>query len=339
MEKIITLRNNAIFPAWFTICSEINNEYSDDLCFSNQPIYHYTNIDGFMSILKNRDFWISNIRYMNDSQEFENGKNIFKNIYKNKIQSANTLEKKFFEELIEICEKDSSIGSFKIRNKDIFAMSFCSDGDLLTQWQIYGNGGVAIGFDNPPKDPFDTITFMDEDQYEQEIIKTPPENMYPHDELRLFPRKIIYDDEKKGKIFDSIVNIGLKFMEAYSDDVMDMCLDGISDALFYYFALMKDANFKHENESRFLYYFKQDSKAKICFRKRGNVILPYLRLKILDVNCCPHKIFPINDIVVAPGSQKEYVADSIKYFLEKTGYDYLIDKVRVSQIPYRGYIG
>ncbi|EOS74226.1 hypothetical protein C819_03273, partial [Lachnospiraceae bacterium 10-1] len=31
----------------------------------------------------------------------------------------------------------------------------------------------------------------------------------------------------------------------------------------------------------------------------------------------------------------EYVADSVKYFLEKSGYEYLVDKVRISEIPYR----
>ena len=58
-------------------------------------------------------------------------------------------------------------------------------------------------------------------------------------------------------------------------------------------------------------------------------------MKILDVNWRPHKFFPVLDIIVAPGNRKEYVADSIKYFLEKSGYDYLIDKVRTSEVPYR----
>lgn len=58
-------------------------------------------------------------------------------------------------------------------------------------------------------------------------------------------------------------------------------------------------------------------------------------MKILDVNCQPHKIFPVSDIIVAPGNRKEYVTDSVKYFLEKSGYDYLVDKVRISKIPFR----
>lgn len=40
---------------------------------------------------------------------------------------------------------------------------------------------------------------------------------------------------------------------------------GISDALFYYFALMKDPHFSHENERRFSYYINRDD-SRIHFR-------------------------------------------------------------------------
>ena len=63
---------------------------------------------------------------------------------------------------------------------------------------------------------------------------------------------------------------------------------------------------------------------------------PYIKMKILDVNCRPHDYFPIEDIVIAPGKQNEYIAESVRFFLDKSGYSYLIDKVRTSEIPYRG---
>ena len=202
----------------------------------------------------------------------------------------------------------------------------------MTQWQFYGSEGVAIGFENATN-TFDAITFMNEDQYEEEIKETKPEEMYPHDEIRLFPNKVIYDDNKKRELFETILDIGINFINRYSDTT-DMCIEGVSDALFHYFALMKDSHFEHEHELRFFYYLNKDNK-RIHFRKRNGILLPYIKMKILDVNCRPHKIFPVSDIIVAPGNRKEYVADSVKYFLEKSGYDYLIDKVRTSEIPYR----
>lgn len=133
--------------------------------------------------MQKRDFWIFNIRYMNDSQEFENGKAICKEV----------IEKKF---------------------------------------GIYDEDEVST---------FDAITFMNEDQY---------------DEIRLFPQRIIYEDDMKRKIFESILDIEINFINRFSDTV-DMCIEGISDALFYYFALMKDAHFEHEHEFKFLNYFNK----------------------------------------------------------------------------------
>lgn len=81
--------------------------------------------------------------------------------------------------------------------------------------------------------------------------------------------------------------------------------------------------------------FLNKNNKRILFRKRDGILLPYIKIIILDVNCRPHNFFPISDIIVAPSSQREYVADSVKYFLEKSGYEYLVDKVRISEIPYR----
>lgn len=237
---------------------------------------------------------------------------------------------RYLRGLLNVCDQNASQGFFTISLEDIFSLSFCNNGDILTQWQFYGNEGISIGFDNAVSS-FDAITFMNEDQYDIETKETKPDDMLPHDEMRLFPHKIIYNDDKKREIFEPILDIGVNHIRRFPDSV-NMCIKGISDALFYYFALMKDVHFEHE--LRFLYYFNKDNR-RIHFRKRNSILLPYIKMKILDVNCRPHKVFPISDIVVAPSNQKEYVADSVKYFLEKSGYEYLIDKVRISEIPYR----
>ncbi len=321
-----------VFPSWMAICTKIESEYNLYVDGA-QRLYHYTSLDGFQSIMQKRDFWISNIRYMNDSQEFENGKAICKEVIEKKFGIYDGDEvRRYLQGLLKVCDQSASQGFHVINSGDIFSLSFCSNGDILTQWQFYGNEGISIGFENAVS-TFDAITFMNEDQYDDEIKEKNPMEMFPHDAIRLFPQRIIYEDDMKRKIFESILDIGINFINRFSDTA-DMCIEGISDALFYYFALMKDAHFEHEHELRFLNYFNKDN-TRIHFRKRNGILLPYIKMKILDVNCQPHKIFPVSDIIVAPGNRKEYVADSVKYFLEKSGYDYLVDKVRISKIPYR----
>ena len=323
---------NPIFPNWMAISPIIEKE-RNGMAFRGTQ-YHYTNIAGFISILENRDFWLSNIRYMNDSQEFENGVQICKKILESRICEGNEEIFPYLKGLLDACASSSSKGFFRISKQDIFAISFCPNGDLLTQWNFYGNGGISIGFDVAPDNMFDSITFMDEAQYEKEIQTTDPDQMRPHDEIRFHLLKVIYDDTEKIDIINKIINIGADYYRRFGHYALDMCIDGISDVLFYYFALMKDEHFSHEGEYRF-FVQAHDEKYHISFRQRGHTILPYLKLKILDVNCRPHNQLPISDIIISPCSEQQLFADSVKYFLEKGGYNYLVDKVRLSTIPYR----
>lgn len=332
---------NVKFPHLTLLMSDIDNKYNLDSTSKEDILYHYTGIDGFMSILQNRDFWISNIRFMNDAQEFKNGCEICKQILQDRIagfdQNLRDLEKKhkaYYEGLLKICDGHKSGGIFPIISMDIFALSLCEEGDLLTQWQVYGQSGVSIGFKNDYTSIENGIALMNEDQYNEEIKKIDPNQMKPHDEIHFFVHNVIYDDQTKKELIETILQYGIDFINAFPKDNVDMATEGISDTLFYYFALMKDGHFSHEREKRLLIITNRDD-SKIHFRSRNGVLVPYLKMKILDLNCCPHKKFPIEEIVIAPGHQQVYVADSIRYFLKKKQLGYLADKIRMSEIPYR----
>lgn len=332
---------NVKFPDLMMLMPDIDKKFNLNNTSKEDILYHYTGIDGFMSILQNRDFWISNIRFMNDAQEFKNGCEICKQILQDRIagfgQNLRDLEKKhkvYYEELLKICDDYKSGGIFPIISMDIFALSLCEEGDLLTQWQVYGQSGVSIGFKNDYTSIENGIALMNEDQYNEEIKKIDPNQMKPHDELCFFVHNVIYDDQTKKELIETILQYGIDFINAFPKDNVDMATEGISDTLFYYFALMKDGHFSHEREKRLLIITNRDD-SKIHFRSRKGVLVPYLKMKILDLNCRPHKKFPIEEIVIAPGHQQAYVADSIRYFLKKKQLGYLADKIRMSNIPYR----
>lgn len=298
--------------------------------FPVECIYHYTTLDGFISILENRDFWISNINFMNDSREFIDGKNMFIKYLKNKT-SQDTEHAEFYNELENIVNSDSSTGFYNIDRNDIFALSFCDKGDLLTQWQVYGKNGIAIGFENELT-TYNAMTFMNEERYIETIKHTDPNKILPNNEIKMVLHNVIYKEDLKIKIFSNIIDKAKYFLDSLGEKIYEQLLQDVTDALFTVFPLMKDINFEHEREKRFLYPVRDEN---IHFRNRNGIILPYIKMKILDVNCRPHIKFPVKEIVIAPGDRQEYIATSVKYFLQKTGYDYLVDKVRTSRIPYR----
>lgn len=332
---------NVKFPDLIMLISDIDKKYNLNNTSKEDILYHYTGIDGFMSILQNRDFWISNIRFMNDAQEFKNGCEICKQILQDRIagfgQNLRDLEKKhkaYYEGLLKICDGHKSGGIFPIISMDIFALSLCEEGDLLTQWQVYGQSGVSIGFKNDFTSIENGIALMNEDQYNEEIKKINPNQMKPHDELRFFVQNVIYDDQTKKELIETILQYGIDFINAFPKDNVDMATEGISDTLFYYFALMKNGNFSHEREKRLLIITNRDD-SKIHFRSRNGVLVPFLKMKILNLNCRPHIEFPVEEIVIAPGQKQIYIADSIRYFLEKIQMNNLVNKIRLSDIPYR----
>lgn len=87
LSDLSGILEHPVFPDWMSVEMKIESIYK--LTVNNvQRLYHYTSLEGFQSIMQKRDFWISNIRYMNDSHEFESGKTICKRIVEEKLGRA-----------------------------------------------------------------------------------------------------------------------------------------------------------------------------------------------------------------------------------------------------------
>ena len=98
---------------------ELNNK-------TPELLYHYCSVETFFQIIKYQTLRLTNIKYMNDSEELHYGLDL-------------------------LGEVDSNFKSDKESrdNHDIYAMCFSEEGDLLSQWRGYGDNteGVSIGFD------------------------------------------------------------------------------------------------------------------------------------------------------------------------------------------------
>lgn len=298
-----------------------------------KPLYHYTTLDGFMGILNARDFWVSNIRFLNDKMEFENGKRLCIKYLEEKIKNESDCSE-YFDLVLESCKRKQEIGFKKINSDDIFSLSFCKSGDALTLWQVYGKNGISIGFQNDISS-VDNIVFVNEDEYNYYQKKDKDNRIHKYKETYFITRRsIIYDDDKKIQIIDNVLNRGREYLDMYGENLKEQVVEVVSNELFKTFMYMKDDNFKYEQECRVI-FDEPEKREWIHYRTRNDIILPYIKVKILNGLYQSHEKLPICDIVVSPSERKDYIADSIKYFLEKNGYDYLIDKVRTSEVPYR----
>ena len=305
--------------------------------------YHYTDINGFLGLMNSREWWLSNVNFMNDRSEVSDGISVFRHeIVKCMKRELPKDQQYCLERVDNLLSYGKSDGSWAIDKSDIYAMCFCTEGDLLTQWKSYGDdgAGISIGFD---LQKLFRSRLMPLNLYNEDIAKgISPDEMLPHDEALPMLQQAVYDVDIKIEIAAHIINSLLedtkKLMKDEHYDVsLNMLCSEYTDVIYRYISIFKNESFFSELELRYVYsVFINSKKLAIDFRQRKGYLLPFLKFKLLDVNCRPLFELPISDIVVGPSAKQADLLNSIKYFLRESGNSTLEKTLRLSNIPYRG---
>ena len=115
-----------------------------------ERMYYYTSTDTMCKILQNGNMFATNLNYMNDAQEYINGleeirklclkADFVRNVYGEDVSGmSEQMIKAFEKEMTE--EKQDEYRESNTR----YSISFCKDGDLLSQWTTYAReSGVSI---------------------------------------------------------------------------------------------------------------------------------------------------------------------------------------------------
>lgn len=113
--------------------------YSD---IPQERLYHYTNFSGLLGIVNSRTLWASDIRYMNDSAELKHMVDLISTEITHRIGTGH--------KKADLLNQFLDWVSHRITNGHmLFASSFRSNGNLLSQWRGYSRlgKGVSLGFD------------------------------------------------------------------------------------------------------------------------------------------------------------------------------------------------
>lgn len=106
------------------------------------PLFHYTNQEGFLGIIKNKEIWASHTQYLNDQKEYIHAIDLVKDVIDNVKQNyPSELEQRILDEMKEGINGNESM--------NVCVCSFSEDPDSLSQWRAYGgSSGFSIGFDS-----------------------------------------------------------------------------------------------------------------------------------------------------------------------------------------------
>lgn len=269
-------------------------------------LYHYTSLEVLKCMFDNYSnehqyltFWATNCAYMNDPREISEGIDLIKDALYDIECPALRQRASVIIENDKI--KDALLITSPLMKTGVaYAISFSENSDNINMWRMYGNEGkgIALGFDRNKiivDDCSFDFCFYNNDKERESLLE----------EIR--------------KAFETIlVKIGTApyGISQRNYDYL-RCLDAIS----MFAPRIKNAAYDYEKESRLVTYCKKPE-----FRVSNGILIPYTTLQI--------PVEALESIILGPDCDSRNI-DSLRLFLLSKGIDRLVDKIDVSEVPYR----
>jgi Protein of unknown function (DUF2971) len=276
----------------------IGSAVGEDLILSPAvPLFHYTDLNGLLGILRSGDLWLSHCLYSNDEQEMAHGQRVVRQAVTDAIGQAvaDPMRTAYLNELKTLIDKPSVEG--------VYICCFCRKGNLLSQWRGYGaNGaGVSVQFDSGG---FSEWTGADSQ----------------HGMMWFW--RVTYKPDVQRKIIDRAIE------HAYAANpgmLPQQMAQRAADAIQFFIPTFKSPDFAEEDEWRLIFTPEPNCAISPRFRVRGSMLLPYYSLREL----APHPVqpapalpptLPIQGITVGPSATKVLNLGSLRMLLDRSGY-------------------
>jgi hypothetical protein len=295
-------------------------------------LYHYTTQDGLLGIIEKQEFWATDVRFLNDTEEFEAGIKTAIAMSKQAASVSGEDGRKtvdYFENILRFSFSKQPVYSVSLtgplKNYETLPDSIDDPGDRLNMWRGYSGRGIAYSIGLPRKGFSVNIDGVDlhECSYRQDTKEeylTEAINSFG-DLLNEYNRK---GNEKIGR--------GIPYEQAMNEmrSELDEGVSKILPDLKSQVAACKHESFWEEREWRLTVALPSDHDS--VFYSSGRFgITPRLRVQLRG----PDGLLPIKRIVVGPCPHAAEALESTKGLLIRNGYSGI--EVSGSQIPYRDW--
>ena len=275
------------------------------------PLYHYTTLNGLLGIVGSRKLWASDIRYMNDSAELKHAADLIRLEVQDRITRG--------EGKADLLGQFMDWITHRITNGHmLFATSFRSEGNLLSQWRGYSSHGkgVSLGFAA---------------EYILQCAK----------QQRFQIGKCIYEPAMQRKLIRRVVDA----VEAYGErhvneatprqqisEIYQKIFDAIEIDLLRIAAVLKHPSFREEKEWRIVSpVFTDGAESPVRFRESNAMLVPYMEF---DLQLAAGQPMQLEHLYLGPTSNINISMNSMKMFLAQNG---IVPTrgIDYCQIPYR----
>ncbi len=283
--------------------------YSD---IPRETLYHYTTFNGLLGIVKSGALWASDIRYMNDSAEMRHTADLIGSEIAERIAGGHS-NPKLLNQFLDWVSHRFTNGHM------LFAASFRSNGNLLSQWRGYSSlgKGVSIGFD--------------------------PDHLLKCAQRQSFQvGRCIYEPEEQNSLIKQVVDVvevlaaeyGRAFDESgrQSSQFYHSVFEKIESDLLRIAAILKHPSFQEEDEWRIVSPVLTDYvNSPVLFREGTSMLVPYIEFSLL---CEKYGKIPLKHIFLGPTPNIDLSMNSLTMFLTKKGIE--PEKgIEYCRIPYR----
>lgn len=283
--------------------------------YSDTPrdrLYHYTSFTGLLGIVGSRTLWASDIRYMNDSAELKHTADLIRKEVTKRIGEGH-LKPNLLNQFLDWVTHRITNGHM------LFAASFRSNGNLLSQWRGYSRvgKGVSLGF-------------------------TPDYILRCAQQHSFQIGKCIYDCEAQERLISQVIDSVEALSDQNEPDLDQQGKEGsrsyhavfhlIESDLLRIAAILKHPSFQEEEEWRVVSPVITDYvNAPVLFREGTSMLVPYIEFNLLREGGAP---IALEHLFLGPTPNITISMNSLTMFLSKNGIR-PPKGLSYCQIPYR----
>jgi hypothetical protein len=303
-------------------------------------LWHYTSIRGFEGIVKSKSMFATDLRFLNDREEFVHAREIADKVVGNSPElGANGFkDRDYLRKAVEL-----SFDSGPLARIEVFVASFTAAEDQLGQWRGYSHesSGVSLAFDlksfRPPPDIGTLALFApcvyepsDKEELVRDALHHFKDEVITYRErafaeaCRLNPEKQTANKEQVATDFLIANPTKQAPFKVLQDAVLKTRIDCLRIA-----GLLKNLAFKEENEWRLVLPVLLDLQAPMKnppqFRFGKTTLIPYIAHPFTAA------ALPMVDVILGPGSDENSVFAAQRFL---KSHDINITP-RLSKVPYR----
>lgn len=265
-------------------------------------LFHYTDAAAVLSIIGNKKLWLTDIRFMNDSDEALDGARYVAKEIQDLINLGNVSTDQALFYLQDFTIENLNIW---LAEQHAFIGSFSTIGDHLVQWRSYGN--YAVEFHESLKAHLAPVQAC---VYNIETKIRLAKDLVAEARKKISEELLKYDDVDGYEISKALWDLG----------------DAVN--------LFKHPSFIEENEMRICRLMSAHSKL-IKYRVRSGIVVPYLEVDFESQHVKAIHVGPMKNQELAVASMKSFI-NNFELENEKRNpwVDFRIEVVP-SLIPYR----